>query len=52
MANPNPYDDFKYIDAVEAVNSAIDKLWAAGASEEDMDDVINAAVKNAVRDDG
>lgn len=45
--NPNIYDDEAYTKAVLELQNAIGNLWAAGASEENMDDEINNAVENA-----
>jgi hypothetical protein len=50
VSNPNEYDDAAYTKAVNDLNEAVGALWEAGASEENMDDEINNAVQNAVRE--
>lgn len=46
MGNPNDYDDDKYLEASNELDSAVASLWAAGAELEDIEEIFKNALEN------
>lgn len=47
MENPNPYNDEGYLKANLSAHAAIGGLWDAGASEDDIEQIVKDALEEA-----
>lgn len=46
-ANPNEYDEDRYNQASGELNSGVEELWEAGATEDDIRAQFDSALKSA-----
>jgi len=47
VENPNEYDDHSFAHYSSAVDSAIGGLWEAGASLDNIEEIVRNALENA-----